>query len=118
MDSRAQMLRILPRLNEVVNEEWISTKHVLPAMALKPAVGSPYIAYAQGNLCQLAGRCACESRSVENFSSRHCAAIAGDQVELESLYALKLLLKAHGIHKLNVVKMVPKLPPRRGRIIF
>ena len=36
VDSRANaVLRILPRLNEAVNEEWISTKHVLPAMALK-----------------------------------------------------------------------------------
>jgi NADH-quinone oxidoreductase subunit G len=92
-----QVMRILPRINEDVNEEWISdkTRHHVDAL-VRNRLDRPWVREG-GRL-----REASWSEALEIFAAKlksagsKVAAIAGDLLDAETMYAAKKLLAAHG----------------------
>jgi len=95
-DSRGrQVLRVLPRINEDVNEEWASdkTRHAVDGL-VRRRLDRPYVRR-EGKLVEASWNEAFEAiRAVGAGSS--VAAIAGDQLDCETMYAAKALLAAMG----------------------
>jgi NADH-quinone oxidoreductase subunit G len=104
IDSRGpQVLRILPRLNEDVNEEWISDKARFSNDGLtRRRLDRPWIrengrlraATWQEAFSAIAAR-------AKGLAGERIAALAGDMVELESLAALSDLMAALGSGNLD-----------------
>ena len=92
-----QVMRILPRINEDVNEEWISdkTRHHVDAL-VRNRLDRPWVRE-KGKL-----REASWSEALELFAKRlkkagpKVAAIAGDLLDAETMYAAKALLAGQG----------------------
>ncbi len=96
LDSRGrQVLRCLPRLNEDVNEEWASdkTRHAVDGL-VRRRLDRPYVRR-DGKLAEASWADAFAAiRDVNAGAS--VAAVAGDLVDCETLYAAKALLSAMG----------------------
>jgi NADH-quinone oxidoreductase subunit G len=96
LDSRGrQVLRALPRINEDVNEEWASdkTRHAVDGL-VKRRLDRPFVRV-DGKLREATWGEAFEAiRAVDAGAS--VAAIAGDLVDAETMYAAKALLRALG----------------------
>ena len=96
LDSRGrQVLRALPRVNEDVNEEWASdkTRHVVDGL-VRQRLDRPYVRR-DGKLAPVGWAEAFEAiRAVDAGAS--VAAIAGDLLDAETMYAAKALLRAMG----------------------
>lgn len=95
IDSRGnQVLRILPRLNEAVNEEWISdrTRFACDGLASQ-RLDQPYQRI-DGKLtpCTWDEAFATIKRKLKPLKGDKIAALAGDLIDVESTYALRLLL--------------------------
>jgi len=95
VDSRGnEVMRVLPRLNEEINEEWISDKTRFACDGLRhQRLDRPYVRH-QGKLrpatwdeafASIAGR-------IKELSGDRVAAIAGDLADCESMIALKDLM--------------------------
>jgi len=92
-----QVMRILPRINEDVNEEWISdkTRHHVDAL-VRNRLDRPWVRE-KGKL-----REASWTEALELFAKRlkkaggKVAAIAGDLLDAETMYAAKKLLEGQG----------------------
>jgi NADH-quinone oxidoreductase subunit G len=92
-----QVMRILPRINEDVNEEWISdkTRHHVDAL-VRNRLDRPWVRE-KGKL-----REASWTEALELFAARlrsagsKVAAIAGDLLDAETMYAAKKLLEGLG----------------------
>jgi NADH-quinone oxidoreductase subunit G len=92
-----QVMRILPRINEDVNEEWISdkTRHHVDAL-VRNRLDRPWVRE-KGKL-----REASWQEALEIFAKRlkkagdKVAAIAGDLLDAETMYAAKKLLEGFG----------------------
>src|SRR5207253_10901592 len=92
-----QVMRILPRINEDVNEEWINdkTRHHVDAL-VRNRLDRPWVRE-KGKL-----REASWSEALEAFGKRlkkagnNVAAVAGDLLDAETMYAAKKLLEARG----------------------
>jgi NADH-quinone oxidoreductase subunit G len=92
-----QVMRILPRINEEVNEEWISdkTRHHADAL-VRNRLDRPWIRE-NGKL-----RAATWAEALEVFAGKlrsagsRVAAIAGDLLDAETMYAAKKLLEGQG----------------------
>ncbi|HEY8591250.1 MAG TPA: NADH-quinone oxidoreductase subunit NuoG [Sphingomicrobium sp.] len=92
-----QVMRILPRINEDVNEEWISdkTRHHVDAL-VRNRLDRPWVRE-KGKLRQ-----ASWSDALQIFAKRlkkagpKVAAIAGDLLDAETMYAAKKLLQGLG----------------------
>ncbi len=107
------MLRVLPRLNEDVNEEWISDKTRFAVDGLgKRRLDRPYVRRA-GKLAEatwpeafaaIAGR-------LKGVAGDRCAAIAGDLADAEAMMALKDLMVALGSPHLDCRQDGAKLDP-------
>jgi NADH-quinone oxidoreductase subunit G len=99
IDSRGpQVLRILPRLNEDVNEEWISDKARFSNDGLtRRRLDRPWIREA-GKLrpASWAEAFSAIAARAKGMPGERIAALAGDMVELESLTALSDLMDALG----------------------
>ncbi|MGH7036320.1 MAG: NADH-quinone oxidoreductase subunit NuoG, partial [Stellaceae bacterium] len=97
VDSRGPaVLRVLPRLNEDVNEEWISDKTRFAVDGLgKRRLDRPYIRRA-GKLVEAtwSEAFAAIADRVKGVAGERCAAIAGDLADAESMMALKDLMTA------------------------
>ncbi len=104
IDSRGpQVLRVLPRLNEDVNEEWISDKTRFAVDGLtRRRLDRPYVRR-DGKLVEaewseafafIAGR-------LKGVPGGRMAAIAGDLVDCEAMLALKELMAALGSANLD-----------------
>ena len=97
-----QVMRILPRVNDEVNEEWISdrTRHHADAL-VRNRLDRPWVRE-NGKL-----RAADWTEALRLFADRlkgagdRVAAIAGDLVDAESMYAAKALLKSRGSNLLE-----------------
>jgi NADH-quinone oxidoreductase subunit G len=100
VDSRAgEVLRVLPRVNEAVNEEWISDKTRFAIDGLKrQRLDRPYLRGADGRLAPATWDEALTAVAarLSATSGDRIAAIAGDQADCEALTALKDLLTALG----------------------
>jgi NADH-quinone oxidoreductase subunit G len=100
VDSRSgEVLRVLPRVNEDVNEEWISDKARFAIDGLKrQRLDRPYIRGADGKL-KPASWSDAFARIAERLAAvpgQRWAAIAGDLADVEAMTALKDLLTSFG----------------------
>jgi NADH-quinone oxidoreductase subunit G len=104
IDARgAQILRVLPRLNEAVNEEWISDKTRFAVDGLvRRRLDRPYIRRG-GKLVEAEWREALDlvADRLKSTPGERIAAIAGDLCDAESMYALKELLGGLGATSLD-----------------
>jgi NADH-quinone oxidoreductase subunit G len=95
IDSRGQeILRILPRLNEEINEEWISDKTRFAYDGLsQQRLDQPYIRN-KGKLIPASWEQAFEyiHRNLKPLSGKEIGAITGDQADCEAMVALKDLM--------------------------
>jgi NADH-quinone oxidoreductase subunit G len=95
-DSRGrQVLRVLPRINEDVNEEWASdkTRHAVDGL-VRRRLDKPYVRKA-GKLVEASWPEAFAAIKAAKAGSS-VAAIAGDQLDCETMYAAKALLAKMG----------------------
>ena len=94
IDSRGrEVLRALPRVNDDVNEEWATdkTRHAIDGL-MKRRLDKPYVRK-NGKLEQASWNEAFQAIADVNAGSS-VAAIAGDLVDCETMYAAKKLLKS------------------------
>ena len=92
------VLRILPRLNEDVNEEWISDKARFAVDGLtKRRLDRPYVRRA-GKLVEASWQDAFAliATRLKSTSGSRMAAIAGDLADVEAMFALKELMASLG----------------------
>src|SRR5258708_6649934 len=99
VDTRgAQVMRVLPRLNDDVNEEWISdkTRHAIDGLRHQ-RLDRPYVRRG-GKLAEATWdeAFAAIAAKLGNVDGAKVAAIAGDQCDAESMVALKDLMTALG----------------------
>ena len=104
VDSRGgQVLRVLPRLNEDVNEEWISdkTRHAIDGLR-RQRLDRPYLRR-DGKLVPVSWPEAFQAIGARLAASKpgRVAALAGDLVEVEAALALKDLMTALGSPNLD-----------------
>jgi len=122
IDSRGpQVLRVLPRLNEAVNEEWISDKARFAIDGLSHRrLDRPYIRRA-GRLREAGWQEALDLvvDRLNGTPPERVAAIAGDLCDVESMYALKELLTDLRVTSMDCRQDGAKLDPRvRGGYLF
>ena len=92
-----QVMRVLPRINEDVNEEWISdkTRHHVDAL-VRGRLDRPWVRD-KGKLREASWK-----EALELFAARlkkagpKVAAIAGDLIDAETMYAARKLLEGQG----------------------
>ncbi|MCH2038011.1 MAG: NADH-quinone oxidoreductase subunit NuoG [Rickettsiales bacterium] len=96
VDSRGnQVMRVLPRINEDINEEWISDKTRFACDGLKlQRLDRPYVKK-DGKLQPVDWNEALTvvAKKIKATSPEKIAAIAGDLVDAESMFALKELME-------------------------
>jgi NADH-quinone oxidoreductase subunit G len=105
VDTRGrEVMRILPRINEAVNEEWISdkTRHVVDGLRTQ-RLDRPYIRE-NGKLraASWQGAFAAIAAKVRLSDGKRMGAIAGDLAAVEEMFALKDLLGRFGCSNLAV----------------
>jgi NADH-quinone oxidoreductase subunit G len=118
IDTRGrEVMRILPRLNEAVNEEWISDKTRFIWDGLKAQrLDRPYLR--RRSLLEPATwneAFAAIAAKVAATTPKRIAAIAGDLAGVEEMYALKRLMDGLGSPHLDCRQDGAKLDPRHGR---
>jgi len=100
VDSRGnEVMRVLPRLNEDVNEEWISDKSRFACDGLlRQRLDRPYVRNAQGKLEEATWGDALRAvaAKIKAAGGAKVAALAGDLCDVEAMYALKGLMAAIG----------------------
>lgn len=100
IDSRGrEVMRILPRQNDEINEDWISDKSRFAYDGLKyQRLDQPYARDKAGRLQPVSWDEAFEVivDRLQHLSGNHIAAIAGDMADLESMVALKDLMTSLG----------------------
>jgi NADH-quinone oxidoreductase subunit G len=122
IDARGnEVMRVLPRLNEDINEEWISDKTRFACDGLRrQRLDRPYVrrdgklepATWQEAFAAIAAR-------VERTSGDKIAAISGDQADAEAMIALKDLLTSLGSNHMDCRQDGAKLDARvRGAYLF
>lgn len=104
VDSRGmQVMRILPRLNEVINEEWLSDKarYACDGLAVR-RLDTPYVRR-NGKLQQASWEEALTvvSNHLKDTRPDKIAAIAGDLADCETMIALKDLMGSLGVTNLD-----------------
>ena len=104
VDARgAEILRVMPRLNEDVNEEWISDKTRFAADGLtRRRLDRPYLRRA-GRLVEAEWREALDlvADRLKSVPAERIAAISGDLCDAEAMFALKELLRGLGAVNLD-----------------
>tara|TARA_R110000824_G_scaffold155226_6_gene327744 strand:- start:35043 stop:37079 length:2037 start_codon:yes stop_codon:yes gene_type:complete len=121
VDARgSEVIRVLPRLNEDVNEEWISDKTRFVADGLKSQrLDRPYVRV-DGKLAEAswADAFAAIAAKVKGKDASRIAAIAGDLVAAEELKALKDLFTALGSANIDCRQDGAKIGGDRSTYIF
>src|SRR3546814_15002926 len=96
VDSRGNaVLRVLPRGNDEINEEWISDKTRYACDGLgRQRLDRPYVRGADGRLAPATWGEALQTvaAAMQKAGGSRVAALAGDLCDVESMYALKDLL--------------------------
>jgi len=119
VDTRGrEVMRILPRNNDAVNEEWISdkTRHVADGLKTQ-RLDQPYVRK-NGRLVPATWEEALQlvAERLKGADAPRVAAIAGDLAGAEEMYALKALLGGIGGAKnLDCRQDGARLDPRHGR---
>jgi NADH-quinone oxidoreductase subunit G len=114
VDTRgSEVMRILPRLNDDVNEEWISDKSRFVYDGLRrQRLDQPYVRV-DGKLQPASWKeaFAAITEKAKGLDGSALAAIAGDLVDCESMFALKELMAALGAPNLDCRQDGAKLDP-------
>jgi NADH-quinone oxidoreductase subunit G len=116
-----EVMRILPRINEAVNEEWISdkTRHIVDGLRTQ-RLDRPYIREnGQLRAASWAEAFAAVAAKAGRIDGKRIGAVAGDVAAVEEMFALKELLAKCGSSNLAVQggdAFDPKLG--RGSYIF
>jgi NADH-quinone oxidoreductase subunit G len=118
VDSRGrEVMRILPRTNEAVNEEWISdkTRHVWDGLRTQ-RLDRPYVRR-DGKLvaASWSEAFAAIGAAVAKAAPDKIGAIAGDLAAVEEMYALKLLMQSLGSTNIDCRQDGAALDPSLGR---
>jgi NADH-quinone oxidoreductase subunit G len=121
IDTRGrEVMRILPRVNELVNEEWISdkTRHVVDGLRSQ-RLDQPYIRVG-GRLHGATWPEAFDliAKRMSGASPARIGAIAGDLAAVEEIYALKDLLTGLGVVTFDCRQDGAALDPRGGRATY
>ena len=121
VDARGrEVLRILPRSNDAVNEEWISDKTRYVADGLRTQrLDRPLIR--KGTRLEPAGwdeALALVAARLTGARSQRIAAIAGDLSGAEEMFALKDLLARLGCKNVDCRQDGAKLDPKLGRASY
>ena len=112
-----EVMRIMPRINEQVNEEWISDKTRFIWDGLRTQrLDRPYVRR-DGKLAPRPGReaFAAIKEAVSKASGDKIGAIAGDLAAVEEMYALKLLMQSLGSQNIDCRQDGAALDPALGR---
>jgi NADH-quinone oxidoreductase subunit G len=121
VDARGrEVMRIMPRLNEAVNEEWISDKTRFIWDGLKTQrLDRPYV--------KVGGRFvpaswpeafAAVKAKVAGAAPSRIGAIAGDLSSAEEMFALKMLMASLGVANIDARQDGTKLHPAFGRASY
>jgi NADH-quinone oxidoreductase subunit G len=121
IDTRGrEVMRILPRVNDDVNEEWISdkTRHVVDGLRTQ-RLDQPYIRE-DGRLYPASWREAFDAIAAKVVSARpeRIGAIVGDLAAVEETYALKDLLTLLDVTNLDCRQDSAALDPNWGRATY
>jgi NADH-quinone oxidoreductase subunit G len=120
VDTRGrEVMRILPRINEAVNEEWISdkTRHIVDGLRTQ-RLDRPYIRE-NGKLraASWPEAFAAIAAKAGRIDGRRIGAVAGDLAAVEEMFALKELLAKCGSANL-AVQGGDAFDPRAGRASY
>jgi NADH-quinone oxidoreductase subunit G len=120
VDTRGrEVMRILPRVNDAVNEEWISdkTRHVVDGLRTQ-RLDRPYIRE-NGKLraASWTEAFAAIAAKVARSDGKRIGAIAGDLAAAEDMFALKELLAKYGSANL-AVQHGAAFDPKAGRASY
>ena len=121
VDARGrEVLRILPRENEAINEEWISDKarHVWDGLRTQ-RLDRPYVRR-NGRLEPASWDEAFRviAEKLKGLDSKRFGAIAGDLCAVEEMFALKLLAERLGSPNIDCRQDGAKLDPTLGRATY
>ena len=122
VDARgAQVMRVLPRLNEDVNEEWISdkTRYAIDGLR-RQRLDRPYARGRDGKLHPISWDEALKTVAgkLGKAKAKRVAAIAGDQCDAESMFALKSLMARIGSPNLDCRQDGAKIGGARSGYLF
>ena len=100
VDTRGnEVMRVLPRINDDINEEWISdkTRHHIDGLASQ-RIDRPYMRGASGRLAEANWDdvFAAIAKAVKKAQPDEIAALAGDLADAEAMFALKTLMDTLG----------------------
>lgn len=121
VDSRGrEVMRILPRVNEAVNEEWISdkTRHVVDGLRTQ-RLDRPYIR--QNGALKPASWNEAFALIADRLNAtrpERIGAIVGDLAAVEEIFALKSLMASLGVGNIDARQDGTKLHPKHGRASY
>ena len=100
IDTRGnEVMRVLPRVNDDVNEEWISdkTRHAIDGLK-RQRIDRPYLRQRNGRLAEATWEEAFKAiqTKIKKAKPDGIGAIMGDQCDAESMFALKSLMENLG----------------------
>jgi NADH-quinone oxidoreductase subunit G len=121
VDSRGrEVMRIEPRVNEAINEEWISdkTRQVVDGLRLQ-RLDRPYLRE-NGRLRPASWQEAFQAiaRRLQGADPKRVGALVGDLAAIEEIYALKLLTRSLGVANLDCRQDGAALDPALGRASY
>jgi NADH-quinone oxidoreductase subunit G len=121
IDTRGrEVMRILPRVNDDVNEEWVSdkTRHVVDGLRTQ-RLDQPYLR--RGGMLHPANwKAAFEvvAAAVKNTPAPRIGALVGDLAAVEEMYALKDLMTRLGVKNIDCRVDGSHLDPAWGRASY
>src|SRR5438552_5325176 len=121
IDTRGrEVMRILPRVNDDVNEEWISdkTRHVVDGLRTQ-RLDQPYLRE-HGRLQPAPWRTAFEAiaAKLKSAPASRIGAIVGDLAAVEEIFALKDLLTRLGVSNMDCRQDGAAIDPKWGRASY
>jgi len=121
VDARGrEVVRILPRINDAINEEWISdkTRHVVDGLKVQ-RIDRPYVRV-DGKLkaATWAEAFAAIADKAKATRPEKLGAIVGDLATVEEMFALKGLLEKLGSTNMDCRQDGSKLHPKFGRASY
>jgi len=121
IDTRGrEVMRILPRTNDDINEEWISdkTRHVVDGLRTQ-RLDQPYVRE-NGKLRPASWSEAFKAiaAKVSNVNPKRIGALVGDLAAVEEIFALKDLMTRLGVVNLDCRQDSSALDPRWGRASY
>jgi NADH-quinone oxidoreductase subunit G len=121
VDTRGrEVMRVLPRINEHVNEEWISdkTRHIVDGLRTQ-RLDTPYVRE-QNRLRPASWTEAFRiiAERIKATRPEHIGAIAGDLATVEEMFALKDLMTRLGVRNIDCRQDGTVLDPGWGRASY